>query len=1604
MNAGTFLRVPLLIVMALLSGSGFLQAQIRAEFNATSRSGCSPLIVRFTDQSTGSPNQWRWDLGNGTISVLQNPSVTYFTPGKYTVKLVVSNAAGRDSVVKTDYVEVFANPSVNFSSSVTSGCYPLPVQFTDQSDPGSGTISSWLWDLGDGNTSTEQHPRQVYNSARSFSITLQVRNSNGCVATLTQPNMIQISSGVRAQFTNDNPQTCTPPVNINFINQSVGTGVLTYLWNFGDGSTSTQVSPAHTYNSNGTYTVSLIVRNSTGCADTLIKPNAVAAGAVHAAFQPPPQACQGSSLSFSNLSDPAPASVVWYFGDGSTSTALNPTKVYSNAGTFNVKMVASFGACSDSVTHQVTVLPKPRAAFSTQDTASCKVPFTVNFSNQFTGAQQYEWTFGNNQQSTDVNPSITFLQTGTYSVKLKATAANGCSDSITRAALIKIVAPSVSIQGVPDSNCAPFSKTFSANVVSGDPVTQWSWDFGDGGTSTDATPVHSFATEGIFNVTVNIQTATGCTGTAVINRAIVTSAKPAVAFNADPLIACAKTSITFTDLTPGPANRWLWDFGDSTTSTQRNPVKLYQDTGSFTIKLFVWNGGCMDSLVKPLYITINPPIAKFNVRTDCRRPFERTFTDNSIGADQWFWSFGDGNTSNDRNPVHTYSSTGNFQVSLRVVNSATGCEYTTNRQIQVLTLDAQITANDTSVCKGDYITFTTGLNAADVNSINWRFGDGSNAVNSLPGTTNRVYRYTRTGVFTVTAIVTDKNGCRDTATRTNYISVWGPTARFTPAATGVCLNSLVTFTDSSSPAPANAIARWEWTYGDGVKEILTAPPFSHLYTTPGTYFVKMKVTDNEGCSDSMSLSNPITISNPKAGFSTTDTLSCPGKPVRFISQSTGTGLQYRWDFGDGQTSTQANPVHAYTAAGTYTIRLLVADQNACTDSVVQVDYVTIIQPEARFLMSDSVGNCPPLIVHFTDQSVNAQSIRWDFGDSTYSSEPNPLHFYNYPGIYIVKLTVTGLGGCTSVYERTVTVKGPEGSFSYVPTSGCNPVNVNFRATTNGRNSFVWDFNDGNTISTSDSIISHTYDFPGRYVPKLILIDPAGCQVPIRGRDTIRVADITGAFSFNTQLLCDSGLVRFTDASTVVNDAIAGYQWNFGDGGQSAQASPAHTYSATGIYYPVLTVTTAGGCRDTVRATAPLRVVQSPRVDMIFSGNGCTPLTATFSSRLTAPDTSAISWQWDFANGSTSNDATPAAQQFTAGSYPVKLSGTNSSGCTGTITRVVEAYALPVVNAGTDFILCKGSSRNLEATGADTYSWSPATGLSCTGCASPATSTEANITYVVTGTTVNGCTGKDSVTVTVKEKFRITYSSADSVCRGQSRKMTAAGADSYSWTPAAGLDNPSIASPTATPDTSTLYRVVGADNVGCFKDTGYISIKVNPVPTVEAGPDKTINVGSTVDLVPVISPDVNEVIWQPTTGLFRNFYPGITVKPTENTEYTVEVKNSGGCRAKDHVTIFVVCNGSNIFVPNTFSPNNDGTNDVFYPRGTGVFKIRTLRIFNRWGELIWERSNFDANNPAYGWDGTNKGMQLNPDVFIYTLEIMCDNGSVITHRGNIALVR
>ncbi len=1573
-------------------------AQLSANFSAVPVSGCAPLVVNFTDLSTGNPTQWRWNLGNGTISFLQNPSVTYFNPGQYTIKLVIQNAGGKDSITRFQYINVYALPTVNFTATPLTGCYPLPVHFTDLSSPGNGSIQSWEWDFGDGTSGNTQNPSHTYTASGNYNVSLRIKNSNGCYKTLTRTQYITINSGVHADFSNNIPNSCSPPVNINFQNLSTGTGTLSYQWFFGDGNTSNAQNPSYTYNTPGSFTVRLIVTNTTGCKDTITKPNAIVIGSVNTTFNIPDTVCANFSFTATNTSTPLPSGALWNFGDGTTSTAISPVKSYTTPGTYQIKLVNNFGACKDSLTKDIVVAGKPTSDFSADPRAGCQAPLLVTFTNNSLNAVSYKWSFGDGGTSTLINPTHNYTTPGTYDVRLISTNANGCSDTLKLIQYITIQLPVAHINNMSQQGCAPFSWTFTSSVTTNEPVATYEWDFGDGTTSSQQSPTHVFDS-GTYTIQLIITTASGCRDTVKAVNGIRCGVKPIADFIADPRDVCAYLPVTFTDLSLDTVHRWLWDFGDGGHSNLQNPTHVYTDTGYFTVTLVVWNNGCPDTAIFEDYVHINPPIAKFRTNFRCGDGLFRSFTDQSIGADEWNWDFGDGTTSTLQNPTHTFPGPGLYTVTLLVKNYTTGCEFTVSQNIKIVLEQANFVA-DTSVCRNSAVIFTSApTTPGNVSSYSWKFGDGG------IGTGNPVsHTYTVSGIYTVTLIIKDTLGCKDTLIKPNYIVVSGPTSNFASAIQGSCLQTAVSFIDSSLSDGIHPIVKWIWKYGDGVIDTLTSGPFQHTYSSPGIYTVSLTVIDSKGCSQIKTRANLLTISKPLTHFASVDTSACPGSTVRFTNTSTGPNLNYTWYFGDGGTSILAAPVHSYAANGQYTVKLVIHDQYGCSDSLIKVNYIKVTSPIADFTVSDSVWSCPPLVVNFTNTSQNYSSFTWDFGDGTSGQVVAPSHFYNTPGVYIAKLTIVGPGGCTTVKEHSITLKGPQGSFIYNPFAGCKPLQVNFNATTLDRASFIWDFNDGTTRATTDSIVSHIYTIPGVYVPKMILIDAGGCVVPVTGPDTITVHGVNAAFNFNTPVICDAGTVQFTDSS-YGPDIITNYEWNFGDGTTSNLQNPLHLYNTPGTYYPKLKVTIQTGCIDSVISMIPVKVAESPQGLITQSANGCVPVSVTFNGSLAVADTSALNWQWDFGNGNSSVLKNPPAEVYNvAGNYQVKLFVTNSSGCKDTVLSQVDAYAIPVVSAGVDTLICQGRGITLNAAGAANYSWSPPNGLSCSNCANPIATPDSITNYIVSGTTIHGCSNTDSVIVKVKYPFNFTASIGDTLCDGNSLKLSASGAYSYSWSPPAGLNSTTIANPTATPHTTTTYSVTGTDDRNCFSYTKLIPVVVYPIPTVETANDQTINVGKTIDLIPTISADVTSVIWSPTGSIFRNDYPSVTVKPRETTTYLVEVSNPGGCNARANITIHVLCNGANVFIPNTFSPNGDGANDIFYPRGSGLFSIKHAKIFNRWGELVYERNDFKANDASAGWDGTYKGQKLNPDVYVYIIEILCDNNTTLPYKGNITLLK
>jgi gliding motility-associated-like protein len=383
----------------------------------------------------------------------------------------------------------------------------------------------------------------------------------------------------------------------------------------------------------------------------------------------------------------------------------------------------------------------------------------------------------------------------------------------------------------------------------------------------------------------------------------------------------------------------------------------------------------------------------------------------------------------------------------------------------------------------------------------------------------------------------------------------------------------------------------------------------------------------------------------------------------------------------------------------------------------------------------------------------------------------------------------------------------------------------------------------------------------------------------------------------------------------------------------------------------------------------------------------------------------MEWYWDFDNGNTATVQNPSLQIFSAAkTYNVRLI-VKHDGCYDTTVSPLVVHPKPVISLSTArATVCMGSSLQLNASGGVTYAWSPSTGLNNAAIANPVASPIVNTKYLLTVTNQFGCTNKDSVDITVAQPISITAPRDTFVCAGSAIQLKAGGASTYKWiNNTSGLSNVTIANPMALTSADIQYTVVGYDNYGCFTDTASVNLAVRPVPTVNAGPDVELLANTEQQLQAVGSSDVIQWLWTPSDYLSCTNCSSPVTQPKTKINYVVTVKNQYGCQASDEVQIKVQCSQGYIYIVNSFTPNNDGKNDVFYIKGKGVGIVKSLKIFNRWGEMMFAKTNFPIDDRSAGWDGYYKGQLAPIGTYVYFAEFQCEGEQPFTQKGVVTIV-
>jgi len=1096
--------------------------------------------VYFTDTSETNITKRYWEFGDGTNSTEQNPSHLYMTGGNFTVNLTVWNDMGSDTISRDiDVSYAGVEPVANFTSNYTfdNSKSPVTVAFTDTS---SGMNLTRYWDFHDETNSTEQDPVHVFSIPGEmywvdYPVTLTVEDEIGRTSTVT--NDIIVMTNLTPDFTAE-PRMASRNQTIVFTDTTpwdnwTGGGVnRTYYqsWEFGDATVETwgnyaggdsPVSVTHEYPEPGNYTVSLVIdpfcngecpvittkTDYITIFNTSVSPAADFTANITSGRSP-------LAVAFTDASTGSPMNWNWSFGDGIYSSDQNPVYVYSAAGTYTISLTAAnvFGENTTTKVDYISVSDStPPAVDFTANVTSGRTPLAVGFTDTSGGSpSDWNWSLGDGTYSTDQNPVHVYSTAGTYTVSL--TASNAYEEnSTTKIDYISVYEhqpPTANFTANTTFGSEPLAVSFSDLSTNG--PTQWNWSFGDGNTSVEKDPVHTYASEGNYSVSLQVTNEYGSDtmfrpdyimvirAYPVLTIAVPPAQLPLADFTGTPVSGKVPLTVQFDDTSANFPSGWSWEFGDGTNVTGENPVHTYAAAGSYTVSLNASNEAGTNTTIKTDYITVLPlaaPDANFTAApTAGKAPLTVTFNDTSSGSPtSWLWDFGDGMTSAEQDPVYQYATAGTYTVSLTATNDD-GSDTETRPDYITVTSPvlpvADFNANTTSGIVPLAVAFND-TSSGSPTSWSWTFGDGG-----VSSDQNAVYVYTTTGQFTVSLQVINEDGS-NTTTKEQFITgstLNLPVAEFIANTTSGNAPLAVGFSDQSTGSPVS----WQWSFGDGATSSEQNPEYT--YTNAGTYTVSLEVTNPDG-SNTATKTDYITVTSdiqaPVAGFKGKPTCGKAPLTVKFNDTSTGSPTSWYWEFGDGSSATEQNPVHIYTTAGKYTVSLMATNAGGSNTST-RINYITVSgsvkPPVANFYGKPTSGKAP-LSVKFTDASTGSPTTwYWDFGDGTNATERSPRHSYTTPGKYTVSLTVTNAGGSdTKTRTEYITVKGtppPTANFYGKPTYGRAPLSVKFTdASTGSPTSWYWEFGDGSDDTTQHPV--HSYTAAGKYTVSLTAYNAAG---------------------------------------------------------------------------------------------------------------------------------------------------------------------------------------------------------------------------------------------------------------------------------------------------------------------------------------------------------------------------------------------------------------------------------------------------------------------------------------------------------------------------------
>lgn len=1153
---------------------------------------------------------------NSSIDISFTWDLTGASGGKHTLQATAdptSDVTESDETDNTATVDVTVNlpPVANAASDMGFAYTGLEIGYSSagSSDP-DGTISNYLWYFGDGVTEEGYNVSHAYNDGeptpgKTYNVTLVITDEDGGLASKTIS--VRIYNRIPTAKASDVTVNTMTPTSISGASSTDPDGKVTkFRWSLHNGSVLWGSPIVVSYADDGRYRIGLTVWDDDGESDAM-------AIYVTALNQAPgidlrsnrTLVSKGDLIRFdasgSEDVDGVITDYTWIFGDSTTASSAVVDHAYSENGSYNVTLVLvdDDGAISYATIRVIVGNTAPLAV------ARASIGYVLTYDNvEFNASSSsdvddnvatYAWDFGDGFSTMGKLVVHNFTDDGTYVVTLTVTDTAGAFATSTVTIVVDNRAPIAIFHDVTVTTHEPawFNGTMCWDRDGY--IASYLWDLGDGLVYSTANASHSWVSPGVHTVLLTIFDDDGAKNHTTFNVTVLNQA-PIAVMTANPVKTTLARPVYFNGTISrdmdGEIINWTWAFGDGVKGYGDVVDHTYSSYGTYFATLTVRdNSGGINTTGLLITVRNQPPLAFINVTTLEAYTGDIVTFDGSNSSDpenqiaEYYWSFGDGDSSTGPIVTHVYQDDSWYTVRLTVVDQDTTASFI---EVVVKVMNRvpipKAEATPATARTQEEMTFKGTMSEdkdGQVLWFRWDFGDGTAGFGDIVD-----HAFSDDGTYTVTLTVTDDDGAEASHSIEIVVTNRAPFATAgddQSTQTGIP----VRFDGRQSYDPDGDIVEYLWDFGD--ETTTTGPAVTHSFPTYGTFLVELTVTDDDGATSTSNLSVTVLNVQPVAKFTgTTRILSGMDLELDATESYDLDGYiadsDYSWDMGDGKSELGSKIKHRYDSVGTYIVVLTVEDDGGLTSSYSRVIEVLNRMPSAHISASQltlSTGDSLELDGSgSSDPDGSVEAYTWILGDGSVAYGRQVSHVYDDNGIYMVVLTITDdMEGTDSTSVFIQVENRPPMPAIASPDSVLTLMDAEFTAEgtldPDGRiEGFFWDFGDGNAENGWN--VSHEYLTSGIYSVRLTVLDDDGrsaftsVSIEIINRPPTPEAETPLEATQNTT-------VRFDGTGSYDPDGlITAWQWDFGDDSTGEGREGYHRYIEAGTYTWALTVVDDSG--------------------------------------------------------------------------------------------------------------------------------------------------------------------------------------------------------------------------------------------------------------------------------------------------------------------------------------------------------------------------------------------------------------------------------------------